>query len=73
MTPIIWQPESLPGRALIVTFNPFFHVIELARAPLMGTAPSLMSWFVVLAVTFVGTAFTFAIYVRYRRRIAYWI
>jgi ABC-type polysaccharide/polyol phosphate export permease len=73
LTPIIWQPESLPGRALIVTYNPFFYVIELVRAPLMGTAPSLLSWFVVLAVTVVGSTIAFAMYVRYRRRIAFWI
>lgn len=73
LTPIIWQPESLPGRALIVTFNPFFYAVELVRAPLMGTAPSLLSWVVVLAVTFVGAAIAIAMYGRYRRRIAYWI
>jgi lipopolysaccharide transport system permease protein len=73
VTPIIWQPESLPGRALIVAFNPFFYLVELVRTPLLGTAPSLLSWFVVLAVTIIGTAIAFAVYVRYRRRIAYWL
>jgi ABC-type polysaccharide/polyol phosphate export permease len=73
VTPIIWQPGSLPGRARIVAYNPFFYVLELVRAPLMGTAPSLRSWLVVLALTFVGSAIAFAMYVRYRRRIAFWI
>jgi len=70
---VLRDADHLAARivARSMTFSPFFHVIELARAPLMGTAPSLMSWFVVLAVTFVGTAFTFPIYVRYRRRIEF--
>jgi lipopolysaccharide transport system permease protein len=73
VTPIIWQPESLPGRALIVDFNPFFYVIENVRAPLLGTAPSLLSWFVVVSVTLIGAAIALAIYVRYRSRITYWL
>jgi len=73
MTPIIWQPESLPGRAWVVTYNPFAYVVELVRAPLMGTATPLHVWFFVVVLTFVGTAIAFAMYVRYRRRIAYWI
>ncbi len=63
----------LPGRALVVTFNPFFYAVELVRAPLLGAAPPLLSWLAVLATTFAGTAVAVAMYVRYRRRIAYWI
>jgi ABC-2 type transport system permease protein/lipopolysaccharide transport system permease protein len=73
LTPIIWQPELLPGRALVVTFNPFFHAVEIVRAPLLGAPPPLLSWLAMLAATFVGAAVALAMYVRYRRRIAYWI
>jgi ABC-2 type transport system permease protein len=73
LTPIIWLPELLPGRALVLTFNPFFHAVELVRAPLLGTAPPLRSWLAMLAATLAGSAVALAMYVRYRRRIAYWI
>jgi ABC-2 type transport system permease protein len=73
LTPIIWQPDLLPRHALVLTFNPFFYAVELVRAPLLGTAPPLRSWLVVLAVTFVGTAITLAMYTRFRCRIAYWV
>jgi ABC-2 type transport system permease protein/lipopolysaccharide transport system permease protein len=72
LTPIIWQPEQLPSRALILTFNPFYHALEIVRAPLMGASPARLSWLVMLAVTVAGFAVTLAIYARYRRRIVYW-
>ena len=73
LTPIIWLPELLPDRALVLRFNPFFYALELVRAPLLGAVPPRPSWLVVLAVTGAGTAIALAMYARYRRRIAYWI
>jgi ABC-type polysaccharide/polyol phosphate export permease len=73
LTPIIWQPESLPARTLVVALNPFFYLLEVVRAPLLGIAPSIVSWGVALTITGAGALTAFAIYVRYRRRIAYWI
>ena len=73
MTPIMWQPELLPSGALVVAFNPFFHAIEIVRAPLMGTAPPLLSWLAVFATMLAGTALAFILYVRYRCRITYWV
>ena len=73
VTPIIWMPELLPQRAGLLDFNPFFHFLELVRAPLLGQAPGLVSWLVVLSVTFGGWLATFALFRRYRWRIAYWV
>ena len=77
VTPIIWMPELMPGRALmlavVLDFNPFFHFVEVVRAPLLGRAPELASWLAVAGITLGGWAMTFALFRRYRRRIAYWI
>ena len=42
LTPIMWLPNLLPERAgmYMLTFNPFFHLIEIVRAPLLGQLPS---------------------------------
>lgn len=72
-TPILWKPELLPDRAWVVDVNPFFHVIELVRAPLLGQFPGVTSWLAVFATTFLGSIVTFVMYCRYRWRIAYWI
>jgi len=74
VTPIIWMPELLPNRAVLpMNLNPFFHVLEVVRAPLLGEPPSVVSWLAMIGITLVGAGATFAIYVRYRWRIAYWI
>ncbi len=73
LTPIIWKPELLPGRALVLDLNPFFHFVELVRAPLLGQVPGLASWLAVLGITLGGWLVTLGMYRRYRWRIAYWL
>ena len=73
VTPIIWMPELLPDRALLLDFNPFFHLVEIVRAPLLGRAPGLVSWLAVAGITIGGWAAAFALFRHYRRRIAYWV
>lgn len=73
LTPIIWKPELLAGRTEILDFNPFYHVLELIRAPLLGHPPGLLSWLAVLGITLAGWLLTLYMFSRYRRRIAYWV
>ena len=73
LTPIIWQPELLPDRALVLDLNPFFHLLELVRAPALGHAPEPVSWLAALAITFGGWGVTLIMYRNYRWRIAYWV
>ena len=74
VTPIIWMPELLPKRAVMpLNLNPFYHVLEVVRGPLLGEVPSLVSWLTMIGITLVGGIATFALYVRFRWRIAYWI
>ena len=72
LTPIIWKPELLPDRAMVLALNPFFHLVEIVRAPLLGHAPSLVSWLSALGITLGGWLVAFVMYRRYRWRIAYW-
>lgn len=73
VTPIIWMPEHLPGRFRLHEWNPFHHFLELVRAPLLGEAPNLVSWLVVLGISCLGWVATLFMYSRFRRRIAYWV
>ena len=77
VTPIIWMPELMSSRAamlgLVLDLNPFFHFLELVRAPLLGQVPGLLSWLAVSGMTLGGWLATFALFRRYRRRIAYWV
>ena len=75
LTPIIWMPQVLPKRAnmLLLTANPFFHMIEIVRAPLLGTLPSALNWQVGILMAMAGWVFTILFYGRFRSRIAYWL
>jgi ABC-2 type transport system permease protein/lipopolysaccharide transport system permease protein len=73
ITPIIWKPDMLPGRALMLDLNPFHHLIEILRAPLLGQVPSLENWVAVIVVTFVGSVVAFSFFSAYRWRLAYWV
>ena len=72
VTPIMWSADQI-GNKLIVELNPFYHLIEVIRAPLLGAVPPLHTWAVALGVTAAGWLVSLAFFVRFRERIAYWI
>ena len=39
VTPIFWSIQSVGGRPAFVALNPFYHLIEIVRAPLLGMKP----------------------------------
>jgi lipopolysaccharide transport system permease protein len=73
VTPIMWKPELLQTQSYVVEFNPFFHLIEVVRAPLLGAVPSRDSYFAVLLITVMNVAVSGAFFIRFRSRISYWI
>jgi len=73
ITPIIWKPDMLPGRAPMLDLNPFHHLIEILRAPLLGQVPTLENWVAVVVITFVGWAVALWFFSAYRWRLAYWV
>ena len=75
LTPIIWMPHLLPKRAsmLLLDANPFFHLIGIVRAPLLGSLPSALNWQFSIILAVVGWFLTLLVYGRFRSRIAYWL
>lgn len=74
ITPINWMPSLLSGHQYLMTFNPFYHFIEIVRAPLIQSPESLLfSWKVVAGMTIVGYAIVGLLYVRYKNRIVFWL
>jgi lipopolysaccharide transport system permease protein len=75
LTPIVWMPALLPERAaiLVLNLNPFYHLLEIVRAPLLGTMPSLLNWGVSVALAFCGWLVAILFYGRYKNRIPYWL
>lgn len=73
LTPIIWMPELLRERIVFAEANPFYHFVEMLRAPLLGTVPDMQTYHVVIGVTLAGWALTWLFFRRFRCRLAYWI
>lgn len=73
ITPVIWTADLMASRPMIVGLNPFYHFVELVRAPLLGHLPSLSNWLVALLITAVGWTVTLLLYRRFHVRIAYWV
>jgi ABC-type polysaccharide/polyol phosphate export permease len=74
LTPIIWPPQTLPEQAiLIIDLNPFAHIVNVIRAPLLGEMPPALSWVVTGLLAIVGWVITIMFYGRYKRRVAYWL
>ena len=75
LTPIIWLPELLKGKAefALVQANPIYHLIELVRAPLLGSPPTLMNWGVGVGLLLVGGAFAIWFNRKLGYRVAFWL
>ena len=75
-TPIIWMPGlgdrgGVLGAYLVI--NPFYHFLEIVRAPLLGNSVNPLSWIVVLSITGVGFALTRIVNDRFARNIPLWV
>lgn len=76
VSPVIWSPSILEHRGLgtvLITWNPFFALLDIIRGPLLGGPFTLSSWGVALgysALLMVGASIAF---IRARARLAYWV
>lgn len=74
VTPIMWMPEMLPPRFLfIVRANPFQQIIQLFRAPLMGSFPSAYAFFASILITLTGFLLMVFLMIKSRHRIPFWV
>lgn len=75
LTPIVWMPKLMPDRVgvLLIQCNPFFHMLDVVRAPILGEIPGLLSWFIVVGSAILGWGVSIFIYDKYRNRIPYWL
>ena len=67
------MPSLLGERSYLAEANPFFHLIELIRAPLLGSTPSSYTLIAVFVIPVTNLFVAAVLFTRYRNRIAYWI
>ena len=74
VTPVLWMPSSVPARAkLLLYLNPFFHMIDVVRAPLLGQLPQWYSWPGLLLWTGGCAILAMVLFTRSRRLVIYWL
>lgn len=76
LTPIIWHAGMLPQesiRAKLMRINPFYHFVEIFRAPVFGEHIETMSYYYVGIMTVAGLLAATYVYRRYARYVPLWI
>jgi len=73
LSPVIWKPEQLKEGAVWLPFNPFYDMLEIVRAPLLGEAPSILVWVGALGYSAVLWVLAWTFFLRARGRIAFWM
>ncbi len=74
LSPILWMPEMAgEARSLILELNPFYHFIEIVRAPLLGNMPHPHAWLLAVGTAALGWPLTVLLFARFKGRIAYWL
>jgi len=73
LTPIFWDRSMLKTRLWVADFNPFYHMIEIVRGPLLGKAPLMMSWYVAIGMAVCLCGAGCVLFMRYRHRIIFWL
>ena len=76
LTPIVWYASSMSAhslRGILSRMNPFFHLIEIVRAPMLGEPLSMSSWVYVGVMTVVGWLAAVIAYRRYAKFVPVWL
>lgn len=73
VTPVFWKRVALVDNRWIADVNPFYHMIEIVRAPALGEYPSNLSWIMTGGMTLALIAAACYMFVRYRHRIIFWL
>jgi lipopolysaccharide transport system permease protein len=73
VTPIMWKPSLLGSDQIVATVNPFFHLIEIVRQPLLGEPAALNHYIAAAIITIANGLLSSFFFARYRSRISYWV
>jgi lipopolysaccharide transport system permease protein len=73
VTPIIWKPVLVGANARYLPLNPFFSILEIVRAPLLGGEVSALIWAAAICYSALLCAISWALFLRVRGRLAFWV
>jgi len=73
LTPVIWVAEDVGTQSRLANFNPITHFIAIVREPLLDGRVIMSHWWIVGAISVIGSIVTFAVFARFRRNIIFWL
>lgn len=73
MTPVFWMPDRFGKHRAVLDFNPFFHMLEAVRAPLLGKPVPALTYEVLATMAILGWLIAFTVFARTRRRIVHYL
>lgn len=73
VTPIMWIPQPNSPLKVVADLNPFYHLIEVFRGPVLTGIIDGQSWLIVTSMLLVGWLLAFPIFALFRSRIAFWL
>lgn len=74
ISPVIWKPELLQGaQAAWLPFNPFYAMLEIVRAPLLGQIAGWHLWASALGYSVLLCGGAWMLFARVRGRLAFWV
>ncbi len=73
LTPVLWKPEQFGRNQVYLPLNPFFDLLEIVRAPLLGYLPAPEVWLAAVLYSVALVMVGWGIFMRARGRIAFWI
>jgi lipopolysaccharide transport system permease protein len=75
LSPVIWNKGAAGENVLldsILAWNPFYHLLQIMRMPLIGELPTNQNWIFSSAALVFFWIIGLLIFRRYENRIAYW-
>ncbi|QGA57494.1 ABC transporter permease [Brucella sp. 2280] len=74
ITPILWTPDRMQSHQWVVDFNPIYHLVEVARSPIINGSISTLSCFVVLGLIGIGIVLSYILFPVNRNLVVYrWV
>ncbi|CDM62460.1 MULTISPECIES: ABC transporter permease [Rhizobium] len=71
VTPILWAPDRLQAHKWVVVFNPVYHLVEVARAPIVDSSFPVASYCVCFVLIVCGLALSKALFGANRDLVVY--
>ena len=71
VTPIMFMKDMLGHRAFLAQGNPFYHMVDAIRAPLLGESPEASTWIFLVAANLASLALALWLMRRAGHRVPY--